>query len=450
MPSGRLNRRKFVATTAAAATATVAAPFIRTANAAGKLSIGIWDHWVPGGNQAFTDLVNEWSKKENVEVQVDFITSQGNKLLLTIAAEAQAGSGHDIITMTNWLPSEHADKLEPVDDVVNDVIKEGGDVSDTFKHFGKKDGKWMATPSSRGTLSYACCSRLDIFKEHAGIDLQAMYPAGKAPNKELADTWTWDAYLKAAEAAKKAGVPFGLPMGQTADTVQWIGALFASYGAFLVDAKGNITVKSDPVREVLDYSKRLLAQLPPEVYAWDDASNNKWLVSGRGASIFNPPSAWAVAKRDAPQIAEKIWHHGCPKGPKGRYIGTNFYYHAIWKFSKNKEAAKSFIRHISTRRAAEMFVNASKGYDLPPYATYNDFKVWDEQGPPPGSISHYPNKGDQQSTIAAYPAPFDIGQQIYSQALMPKLIAKVTLENLAIDKAIDWAQSELEGITSRR
>jgi hypothetical protein len=50
--------------------------------------------------------------------------------------------------------------------------------------------------------------------------------------------------------------------------------------------------------------------VPPDVPAWDDASNNKWLIAGRGALIMNPPSAWAVAKRDAPQVAEQCWTHG--------------------------------------------------------------------------------------------------------------------------------------------
>ena len=59
-------------------------------------SIGFWDHWVPGANKASTDLVNEWAAKEKVEVTIDYIPSQGNKNLLTIAAEAQAKSGHDI------------------------------------------------------------------------------------------------------------------------------------------------------------------------------------------------------------------------------------------------------------------------------------------------------------------------------------------------------------------
>ena len=88
----------------------VAAPFVRGAHAAGKLSIGFWDHWVPGANNATEALIEEWAAKEKVEVQIDFITSQGNKHLLTIAAEAQAKSGHDILAFPTWRPQRHAEQ----------------------------------------------------------------------------------------------------------------------------------------------------------------------------------------------------------------------------------------------------------------------------------------------------------------------------------------------------
>jgi len=47
MRTGKLTRRRFLATTAAA-TALVAMPHIRGSYAAGKLTVGISDHWVPG------------------------------------------------------------------------------------------------------------------------------------------------------------------------------------------------------------------------------------------------------------------------------------------------------------------------------------------------------------------------------------------------------------------
>jgi hypothetical protein len=67
--------------------------------------------------------------------------------------------------------------------------------------------------------------------------------------------------------------------------------VFQSFGAALVDETSKITVKSDAVRQALDYYTRLARFFPPDAPAWDDASNNKWLISGKGALIMNPPSA---------------------------------------------------------------------------------------------------------------------------------------------------------------
>ena len=62
MPKSRMTRRRFLAT-AAASTAVIAMPHVRGAYAAGKLSMGFWDHWVPGANNTTTALVNEWAAK---------------------------------------------------------------------------------------------------------------------------------------------------------------------------------------------------------------------------------------------------------------------------------------------------------------------------------------------------------------------------------------------------
>jgi ABC-type glycerol-3-phosphate transport system substrate-binding protein len=442
MKKHKLTRRRFVATTAAASATMIAAPFVRTAGAAGKLSIGFWDHWVPGANKATEAIVREWAEKEKVEVQMDFIPSQGNKLLLTIAAEAQAKSGHDVIAMSTWLPSEHAKLLEPVDDIMGDLIKEHGKVNATVEYLGKIAGKWVAVPATVGSQIKGPCSRVDLLKQHAGIDIKAMYPAGAAPK---ADDWNLDTFLKAAEACHKAGVPFGIGLGTTSDNVDTAGAIFHSFGAVLVDKDAKIIVKSDPVRQALDYYKKLMQFLPPDVPAWDDASNNKWLVSGRGALIMNPPSAWAVAKRDAPQVAEQCWTHGMPSGPKGRYSPFLPYFWSTWSFSKNKSAAKSVLRALSTRASAEKMVAASAGYDLPSFEKLTDFKTWADEGPPKGTLYHYPNPHNHQIlSVAAAPTPHKIAVQIYVQALMTKMVVKYS-QGEPMEKTLAYAESELEG-----
>ncbi len=133
MSRKKLSRRQFVAATALSSAALITAPYVRGAYAAGKLSIGFWDHWVPGANKTSTDLVNEWAAKEKVEVSIDYIPSQGNKNLLTIAAEAQAKSGHDILAMPTWWPHAQAELLEPMNDVVEPLIKQNGEVNGTVQ-----------------------------------------------------------------------------------------------------------------------------------------------------------------------------------------------------------------------------------------------------------------------------------------------------------------------------
>ncbi|HTS55786.1 MAG TPA: extracellular solute-binding protein [Burkholderiales bacterium] len=441
MTSTKFSRRRFLVASAAA----VAAPYIRTSHAAGKLSVGFWDHWVPGANNVLTKLCNDWAAKERVDLTIDYITSQGNKLLLTGTAEAQARSGHDVLTLPTWYASAQAKNLEPMDDIVKPLIAENGNVVAVTEYLGKQDGHWVAVPATPGSQVKGPCARIDLFKKHVGLDLTKMYPAGAPADKALTDRWTWDNFLLAAEKCFKAGYPFGLGLGETTDSVDWVGSLFAAYGAELVDAKGNITVKSDATRQALEYAKRLVPFLPPDVFAWDDASNNKWLIAGKGALIMNPPSAWAVAKRDNPKVAEQLWTFPAPRGPKGRYTPGLPFFWGIWKFANNKSAGKSLLTYLSHRAVVEQLVAASGGYDIPSFSGLRDFKIWAEEGPPKGTLYHYPPRGDETVWIAMSPAPTAIAMQMYAQATNTKMIAKITQGGESIDKAIAWAASELEG-----
>lgn len=442
MGSGKVSRRRFVGGTAALSSALVAAPFVRGAYAAGTLTVGFWDHWVPGANGATEKLVKEWSEKEKVEVKIDFITSNNNKLLLTTAAESQAKAGHDILAINTWLPARYADQLVPVDDIVGQLIKDNGAVNGTVEYLGKINGKWVAVPATVGSQIKGPCSRIDLLKKYANIDIQQMYPAGSPPK---ADDWNLDTFMKAAEACHKGGNPFGIGLGTTSDNVDSIGAFFHAFGAEMVNAKGDIIIKNDQVRQALDYYKKLMQFLPTDVAAWDDASNNKFLVSGQGSMIMNPPSAWAVAKRDAPKVAEQLWTHGFPSGPKGRYAPFLPFFWSIWNFSKNQSAAKSLLTYLSSASAAEQMTNASGGYDLPSFEKLTTFKVWAEAEPPKGTLYHYPNPYNHQIlSVAAAPAPHKIAEQIYNQGIQTQMAVRY-FKGEPLEKTLDWASNELEG-----
>ena len=449
MSSGKnISRRRFLATTAAASAVTLAPPFIRTSHAAGKLSVAFWDHWVPGANKAMEAICHEWAAKHKVDISIDFITSQGNKLELTIAAEKLSKSGHDLVQPSAWSPAAYADDFEPVDDIMHTAIKANGKPYAIVEYLGQPKGHWVAAPAVTGSQVKPPCARISMFKEYAGLDVTKMYaPPGGHSDKKLQDEWTWDKFVEVAEKCAKGGHPFGLGLGQTTDSVDWAGALFHAYGAELVNAKGDVTVNSDNTRQVLEYAQRLCKVLPKDVIAWDDASNNKFLISGQGSLIMNPPSAWSVAKRDNPKVAADCWTFATPKGPKGRFAPALPFFWAIWKFSPNKSAAKSLLAHLLTRASAERFVAASNGYDLPGFTHLRNFKTWAEVEPPKGTVYNYPPTPDQIVMVAGAPGPIHVVNQIYVQGLMTQMMAKVGVQGQSVKDTIGWAEDQLKAYT---
>jgi ABC-type glycerol-3-phosphate transport system substrate-binding protein len=429
-----------------AAAAALPLVHIRSAGAAGKLSVGVWDHWVPAGNDIMKKQVAEWGEKNKVDVKLDLINTLGNKHLLTSAAEAQAKTGHDVLVFIQWDVHNHARLLEPMDDVVGRLEAKYGKANDICGWLGKVDGQWRAVPSSTGSQNKGPCGRISLLKQHAGLDIKAMYPTQNVQT-ELANQWTMEAHVKAAEACAKAGVPFAIGTGTTGDSVDTAGSIFASFGAELVNAKGEVKVDSDAVRQALEYGQRLVKALPADAASFDDASNNKALIAGKSALIWNPPSAWAVAKRDAPEVAADCWTFPSPAGPKGRFMPYVPFYWGVWSFSQNKKAGKDFIEWLSEREQPDPRVTASLGYDLPPWQNMTDLKVWDEVGPPTGTVFNYPTRQvhGAKPHIACFPAPPDTAIQIYNRGIMPTMFAKLA-SGTSINDTIKWAKNELEGL----
>ena len=119
-----------------------------------------------------------------------------------------------------------------------------------------------------------------------------------------------------------------------------------------MDAKGNITVKSDAVKQVLEYSQKLVKVMPQDVFAWDDASNNKYLISGQGSLIMNPP--WptrspSATTRKSPSSSRPS---RCPRGPKGRFAPYLPFIWGVWEFSKNKAPRRACCRPSGSARTS--------------------------------------------------------------------------------------------------
>ena len=285
----------------------------------------------------------------------------------------------------------HVDDLEPVDDVMGRLTAKYGQTNEAVEYLARSKGHWLAVPSSSGTQMKGPCGRISILKDAAGIDVVAMFPG------------------QAGHAAGRRGVDLGCPpegrrgLRQGRQAVRHRARHDVRFGRYRrlrcspptapnwSTPRATITVKSDAVRQVLEYAQRLVKVLPKDAVSYDDASNNRALISGQSALIWNPPSAWAVAKRDAPAVAAECWTFPAPCRPEGALralpavlLGRS------GRSAQNKTAAKELIEYLMQREQVEARCNAVVGYDIPPFDSMLDFKVWETVEPPKGTVYNYP------------------------------------------------------------
>ncbi len=444
-PSTRISRRSAIKLGAAAA----ALPLVhmQTAHAAGSLKLAFWDHWVPAANPTMQKLVAQWGAKNHVDVSLDLLSAgtANDKMLLAEAAEALAGTGHDVMVFQAWGVQQYHQHLEPIDDVVEGLIKQYGPIDAMDAYLGKVNGHWMGFPTSVGTQYKPSCARISLFKKW-GYDVTAWYP-NKPGDAKTAEAWTYDLMLKLAPEAQKAGKPFGLGLGLTTDSVDMTGTILRAHGGVLVDEKGNMQLRSDAVQAALEYLIKLYPYLPADTVTYDDASNNKALISDSAALIFNPPSAWWVARRDAIHVAEDCWTFPMPLGPKGRYNSHLPFFWGIWSFSPNKTAAKELITWLQQRAQVETLCDAAVGYDIPPFASMHDFNIWSTVKPPLGTVYNYPIRPwhDTQTNVAGYPAPPHIATQLYTNATFNVMVVKLAKNKEKMKNVLDWAENEING-----
>jgi TAT (twin-arginine translocation) pathway signal sequence len=439
------SRRQFLKTTAVVTGAALAAPYVRAARSAGVVKVALWDHWVPGANDTMRQLIEDWGAANSVEVAIDFLESgtAEDSLAQTIAAEVRERSGHDLVWLWDWNATRQKDALEPVDDIVEALIVEYGPFAENASYLGQHDGTWRAVAAPCGSHSYPMVSRLDLWQAHAGIDLQAMFPAGKRAGESAAG-WTYPAFLEGCKKLHAAGYPFGNPISKASDAEMWLAPLFLAFGSQLMTGEGNITVDSDGTRAALEFLKELAPYMPQDIYEWQNITNNRWIIEGKGSAIHNPPSAWAVAKKEAPDVAAQLWHHDVPAGARGRYRGADPAFFGIWTFAANKAAAKDLLRHLCQRDQVAKIGTGSQGFDTPLQAAFSDIEVWRKEGPPPGTLHNYPVQGDEVQVIPGYPAPPAVAEKISDTGLIATMSVKVTREGQSPDQAIAWATGELE------
>src|SRR6267143_307287 len=175
---------------------------------------------------------------------------------------------------------------------------------------------------------------------------------------------TWDLARVAARTLKAKGHPSGLAFSHCNDANLFLRSFLFSHGAQESDGK-NILIDSKETRDGLQALKALFDEgMTPEVFSWDDASDNRYLASGVACWVHDAISAYRTTEDTNPPVFRATHVALEPQGPGGKRVNTcaaNVW--MVWKFSKNQQAAKEFLTHMIDTASEGM--TASRGYNMP-------------------------------------------------------------------------------------
>jgi multiple sugar transport system substrate-binding protein len=156
-------RRLLTGAGAGLAAAGLSKPFLALA-ATKTLTILQWSHFVPAFDTWFDQFAADWGKKNGVAVTVDHIPEQN--IAARAAAEASAGSGHDLF-MWNGAGGPHLYRKFLVDlsSLVDYVQKKYGKVSTIGRQiaYNQDDKTWSAYPDYY--INYPGMYRKDLWDE---------------------------------------------------------------------------------------------------------------------------------------------------------------------------------------------------------------------------------------------------------------------------------------------
>ncbi len=428
----RLTRRNFLRTTgvgaASASLATMLAARRAPAQIRGtSLRIIQWSHFVPAYDVWFDKFAQEWGAKNGVRVRVDHIPHL--ELPARYAAEFAAGAGHDLIYYVGTiLTGLYYKNLVDVTDIADGMAKKYGGWIPESKTHSVVEGRWYAIP--------------DFYILAPMLWRKDLFDSEKLPPPD-----TWEQARVAARTLKKKGNPTGIAFSHCNDSNLFLRSVLFSHGAQEADRSGeNIMIDSKEMREGLKFLKAMFDEgMTPEVFSWDDASDNRYLASGVACWIHDAISAYRTTEDTNPPVFRHTFLGLEPQGLPGKRVSVaNANAYAIWKFSKNQQAAKEFLAHLADNWLQGM--TASRGYNMP---FLNAF--YKKPMPVIGSDPKLQILQDFPQIVAffGYPGPFTVPiQEVVATFVFPDMCTRVA-RGQSPDEAIKWAMAEYRRIYAK-
>jgi multiple sugar transport system substrate-binding protein len=384
-----------------------------------ELTFLSWNHFVPASDDELRKQAEAFGKQAGVTVRVDTIAHL--QLPAKFAAEAAAQSGHDMVlaqTQTGFL---YENQFVDVADLIDELGKKYGGWYPFSKEMAQMASGWKAVPWF--WIAFGATYNQAIYKK-----------AGFEPPK------TWDELGKQGKVLKKQGHPVGIAISHCNDANTTFWSILWCYGGKVLEADGKTpAIGSDKTAQVVEWYKELYKDaMEPEVLSWDDASNNRFILSGKGSWIHNPISPYSSALSQKMPIAEDINHHNSPGGPAGIHSASPINGISIWKFSKNVDLAKDFIKFHFQKENFDNWIVASNGFNHPPLRAFAEHPIW-ARNP---KLAMLPKEAEYAHPRGWPAKPNAAVNLVDVNFVLPDMVAKA-IAGMPTKRAVAWAEEQV-------
>jgi len=385
-----------------------------------ELTFLSWNHFVPASDEELRKQAEAFSKQANCTVRVDTIAHL--QLPAKYAAEAASQSGHDMILAGTSTAFLYEQQLADVGDVVEDLGKRYGGWYPFSKEGAYMSSGWKAVPWF--WISFPATYNMAHYKK-AGLETPK----------------TWDELLKQGKILKKQGNPVGIPISHCADANTTFWSVLWCHGGKVLEVDGKTSaLNSDKTAQVIEWYKELYRDaMDPEVLSWDDASNNRFMLSGKGSWIHNPISPYNQALAKSMPIADDINHHRSPGGPAGIHSAPPINGLGIWKFSKNADLAKEFIKFHFQKENFDAWIVASNAFNHPPLRHFADHPIW-AKNPKFAMLPAEAEYGHPRGWPAKTNAAVNLIEVNY---VLPDVVAKA-VAGMPTKRAMAWGEDQIK------